>query len=79
MRLDGGLEPEVLLLEVVELDGEGLDLILDVLQLDGRLHHLLLLLRDRLPHQAHELPARTARRRSLFVKMGNLRTRQRIM
>ena len=79
MRLYCGLEPEVLLLEVVELYGERLDLVLDVLQLDGRLHHLLLLLRDRLPHQAHELPARTARRRSLFVKMGNLRTRQGIV
>ena len=76
MRLDGGLEPEVLLLEVVELYGERLDLVLDVLQLDGRLHHLLLLLRDRLPHQAHELPARAARRRSLFGKMGNFNIKQ---
>ena len=65
MRLNGGLQAEVLLLQVVELDRERLDLVLDVLQLHGRLHDMLLLLSDGLAHRAHNLAARAGRRGSL--------------
>ena len=58
MRLNGRLQAEILLLQVVELDRERLNLVLHVLQLDGRLHNLLLLLCDGLAHHADKLPAR---------------------
>ena len=65
MRLNCRLQAEVFLLQVVEFDGERLDLVLDVLHLNGRLHDLLLLLRDALPHGVGKLSGRAARGGSL--------------
>ena len=65
MRLNGRLQAEILLLQVVEFDRERLNLVLHALQFDGRLHNLLLLLCDVLAHDVDKLPVRAARSGSL--------------
>ena len=72
MRLNCRLQAEVFLLQVVEFDGERLDLVLDVLHLNGGLHHLLLLLRDALAHGIGELSGRAARGGGSLKKVRKL-------